>query len=71
MVHVSRDTSPIIAPISRNVAHLNILVHDVINVLYYIILVEDLLILGFFCTFKSARLGKELLADKSASKNDV
>ena len=40
MGYVSRDTSPIMGPddgrsISRNVAHLNILVHDMINLLYY------------------------------------
>ena len=40
MGYVSRDTFPIIWPddersISRNVADLNILVHDPINLLYY------------------------------------
>ena len=38
--YVSRDLSPIIRSdgwrsISRNIAHLNILVHEMINLLYY------------------------------------
>ena len=33
--YVSRDTSPMMGEVSRNVAHLNILVHDVINLLHY------------------------------------